>query len=489
MMQISKARRDGLSLLFLGMTIVIFLLAYLLGPVSSTAMQDFRVVYNPARCMLRHCDPYQERQVQLVYQREGAARPSESEEDRQIVTRCIYPPSAFAFAIPFATLPWEIARRAWTLLSIGSLLCASFLVWDISAEYAPVLAGALAGLLLANSEVLIILGNPSGIVISLTVAAAWCFIRRRFVLAGVVCMAIGLAVKPQVPGLIWLYFLLASSRSHRRNAVRCLLTLAVLSLPVVLWVWSLSPNWINEWRSNLHLFTMRGAQADVGPATSAAHGAGAMICLQTVFSIFRDSPRFYDPAAWAVCTPLLVLWMWVTVQSDATEKQSLIGLAAIAPLSLLPVYHHMYDAKLLLLTIPGCSLLWKERGAFGRLAVVLTSTALILTGDLPSSFLFHVVDGWSFPRGSSWASLKLAIERVPVPLILLAAALLYLFVYLRGIQSTAALRPEARSAPEAFTRGQNSKSLPSLQPSVGPHRLARTSEMSANSASFYRGGE
>jgi hypothetical protein len=430
-MEINKARRDGLSLLFLGMSIVALMLAYLLGHPSDAAMQDFRVVYSPAKCLLRHCDPYSPSQVLWLYQQEVPARSMEYESDRQIVTRSIYPPSAFVVTLPFAALPWEWARRAWPLMTVAGLLTSSFLLWDLAAVYGPILAGILAAWILANSEILVVLGNPSGIVLALTIAAVWCFLRGRFVPAGIVCMALALAVKPQIPGFIWLYFLLARNRSYRKNALWTLLVLAVLGLPVLLWVWSLSPNWIGEWSANLHFFTARGAQADPGPASSASHGAGAMISLQTVFSLIQDSPWFYDLAAWATCAPFLLLWMWATLKSQSTEKQSLLALAVIAPLSLLPSYHHIYDAKLLLLLIPACAILWKDRKATGWSALALTSIALLITGDLPATFLLRLVDGWRLPANNSSAMVKLAVERFPVPLILLTVAGFYLRIYAR----------------------------------------------------------
>ena len=65
---------------------------------------------------------------------------------------------------------------------MGGLILASFLMWDIGAELAPVITGALIGFLLANSELCLVVGNVAGIVVSLCVVAAFlCFIKRRFV--------------------------------------------------------------------------------------------------------------------------------------------------------------------------------------------------------------------------------------------------------------------------------------------------------------------
>jgi hypothetical protein len=87
-------------------------------------------------------------------------------------------------------------------------------------------------------------------VVSLSAVAVWCFLRERFVLAGILCLAVALAVKPQDSGLVWLYFLRAGG-VYRKRALQTLLATAVLSLPGVLWVWHASPHWFAEWQSNV----------------------------------------------------------------------------------------------------------------------------------------------------------------------------------------------------------------------------------------------
>ena len=140
-------------------------------------------------------------------------------------------------------LPWGPAHLLWMALTMGSLILASFLIWNIGADYAPIFSGVLIGFLLANSEVVVVFGNSAGIVVSLCIVAVWCFLRERFVPAGILCLAIGLATKPQDAGVVWLYFLLAGG-VYRKRALKTLLALVALRLPVVLWVWHVSPHWM-----------------------------------------------------------------------------------------------------------------------------------------------------------------------------------------------------------------------------------------------------
>ena len=91
------------------------------------------------------------------------------------------------------------------MLTVGGLITASFLIWNLSANYAPIVCGALIGFLLVNSEVIVVLCNPAGIAISLCVVAVWCFLRERYVPVGILCLAVSLALKPHDVGLVSLF--------------------------------------------------------------------------------------------------------------------------------------------------------------------------------------------------------------------------------------------------------------------------------------------
>ena len=375
-----KARMDGLYLLLLGSAVFLFL-GTALESVSPVSMIDFKVVYYSTRCLLHHSDPYNQSNVLRTYKAEGGERPSESARDLQVVTQYMYLPTAFSFTVPFALLPFGPAHLLWMALVVGGLIFASFLIWDLAADYAPIVTGALLCFLLANTELLVIIGNASGIAISFCVVAVWCFYKKRFAALGVLCLAISLALKPHDTGLVWLYFLLAGG-VYRKRALQTLAVFAALSLPVILWVTHVSPHWMQELSSNIAALSVHGGLNDPSPASSGAHGIGMMINLQTVISFFRDDPRFYNPATYLVCGVLLLVWSFKTLRSRITPASSWLALAAIAPLSMLPVYHRQCDATLLLLTIPACAMLWAEGGPVARLALLVNAAGFVLTGDV-----------------------------------------------------------------------------------------------------------
>ena len=425
----SQARRDGLLLLFLGSVIFVFL-GFALQNVSSTPLVDFRAMYYPARCLLQHCDPYNEEQVLRIYQTEGIYGQVDTAREREMATRYLYLPSAFSVTLPFALLSWSLARALWITLTAGSLIFGSLLIWRVGANYGPIVAGCLIGFLLANSELLIDQGMCAGIALSFCVIAVCCFVGDRFVVAGIVCLALSLALKPQDTGLVWLYFLLAGG-VYRRRALQTLFLTVVLSVPAVLWVWRVAPNWVQELHSNILAFSVHGGINDPGLASSGAHGLAMVISLQSIISVFRDDSRVYNLGSYLVSTPLLLAWVFITLRFRTTPARAWLALAAIAALSMLPVYHREYDAKLLLLTVPACLMLWAEGGPIGRLALLLNTLGFVLTGDLTWAVLLGLINRLHQPATGLSHWILIALQVFPAPLILMLIGVFYLWVYAR----------------------------------------------------------
>jgi hypothetical protein len=327
-------------------------------------------------------------------------------------------------------LPWGPAHILWIALTAASLIFASFLMWNLGADYAPVVSGALVGFLVANCELLMMTGNMAGIAISLCLVAVWCFVRERFVAAGVLCLAISLAVKPHDTGLVWLYFLLAGG-SYRKRALQTLLVTAVISLPAVLWVWRVSPHWIAELQSNLSFYSVHGGINDPGLTSSGGHGLGMLVSLQTIISPFWDNPRIYNPASYLIGGMLLLVWAFIALRSKPSRSNAWLALAAIAALSMLPLYHRQQDTKLLLLAVPACVMLWAEGGVIGRLALLVTSTGFLFTADMPWAFLLGLINTLHPSTSGLSGKMLIAVQVFPVPLILLAVSVFYLWVYAR----------------------------------------------------------
>jgi hypothetical protein len=161
-------------------------------------------------------------------------------------------------------------------------------------------------------------------------------------------------------------------------------------------------------------------------------GTSRLIDLQTVFSLFRDDPRFYNPASYLLCGALLLAWSVRTLKSHVSPRAAWLALAAIAPLTMLVSYHRSYDAKLLLLTIPACAMLCAEGGLIKWLALLVTGAAIVLNGDIPSAILNIIAVSLHAGAEGFRAKMMTVVLLRPAPIILLVAGVFYLWVYLRG---------------------------------------------------------
>lgn len=350
----------------------------------------------------------------------------------------VYLPTALLLVAPFAVLGWGAAQVLWTIFTIGLFTIACCLIWSVAADYSLPVATCLLAFMLANSEVVYAFGNAAGIAISLCAIAVWCFFTRRFAFAGVVCLAASLAIKPHDSAAVWLYLLVLGG-AYRRRALQALLVACGLGVLAAVWTYQVSPHWIQEIGSNLELVSLKGGIADPGPAGISNGTGGMVISLQSVVSVFRDDPRFYNPATWVICAPLFMAWLSRTLRVVTSNAQIWLALAAIASLSMLPVYHRPYDAKLLLLAAPACAAIWAQGGVRRWVALVTTSAAILVTSDLPSTVLTTLSRRLPTHSSAGIASQILVIVLTrPAPMILLAMSIFYVWVYVRHTERSVA---------------------------------------------------
>ncbi|MGA8089542.1 MAG: glycosyltransferase family 87 protein [Terracidiphilus sp.] len=391
---------------------------------------DYRIVYIGARCLIRHCDLYSEADVMSVYVAEGGVRVPSAQDGRSlhyVAAQQIYPPTAELFFAPFALLPWRSAYALWASLTCGLMTLAAFLMWDAARPYACDLPFYLACIVLINSGILFSGANPAGIAVSLCVISVWCIFHERYLTIGMLCMAASLAIKPHDSGLVWLYLFLVGG-AIRKRAIQSLMVVAILGIAAVAWISQVSPHWIQEMRANLVRYSTNGSTNDPAGST-----AGMMVNLQAVIAVFRGDARFYNFAAYAICAPLFLVWVFVTVRNRRTQKGTWLGLAAIAALSLLPLYHRPHDAKILLLTLPACAALWAEGGSIAWMALAFTGAGILVTSDLPLALLRMHQSALPAATGIK-GELLLVLTTRPAALVLLATSIFYLWAYVRYLR-------------------------------------------------------
>lgn len=420
-----KARTDGLYLIVLS-GLLLATTNFLLERNARVPMPDFRTAYFSAECIVQRCDPYSQNDVLRLYARQEDVS-TFSARDRLVLTGNAYPPSEFIFTAPFAILPLRVAETLWFLLIGGSFTLAAFLMFDLAATYAPRLAVLSLCFVILNSESLIHYANPGAVAVPLSLIAVWCFLRNRSVRLGIACLACSLVLKPQDAGLIWLYFILAE-RVNRKRALQSLLLTIVLTLPMLAWVMHLSPHWIHELRTTQQQFFAHGSVNDA----AANHGTCAVTSLQAISSFFWPDPHTYNAVAYVACAPLLFVWMLATVRARTSDISSYLALASISALSLLPLYHRQYDAKIILLTLPALALLWKRGGVERWIALIATLQAFLINADLPwvwlEAYLRRTDLLFLDPAGYTEPKMTLLMN-FPVPLSLLTMGACYLGLY------------------------------------------------------------
>jgi hypothetical protein len=329
------------------------------------------------------------------------------------------------------------------MLATGcAFILAIVLIWSVGARYEPRVATFLACVLAVNCVDIFAAGNAAGIAVGLCGIAVWCFIENRFVRLGVACLGLSLAIKPHDAGFIWLYFLLAGG-AYRRRALQSALVTAALSLSAVLWVWHIAPDWLQDWDANLTAISAPGGINDPGPNSVTGSSAYTVVDLQSAISVFRDDPRFYNIAGYLIGGTLSLIWVIGTLRMRFAAHKAWFALAAGTAFELLITYHRPWDARLVMLAIPACCILWARPGRLGKIAFLVTGGGVLFAGVVPLASFKTLADFLHTSTADFGAQLLTLVLRRPEPIALLVMGVFYLWVY---------LRPEVQSADTAASK-------------------------------------
>jgi hypothetical protein len=131
--------------------------------------------------------------------------------------------------------------------------------------------------------------------------------------------------------------------------------------------------------------------------------------------------------------------MFVTFRNRPSAPRAWFGLAAIAALTMLPIYHRQYDAELILLTVPACMLAWRGGGVAGKLALAVNALGFVIVGALPWTILLPLVKVLPVSNDGVSGRLMMMVQIFPVPLILLVMGIFYLWLYVRWTPESVAV--------------------------------------------------
>ena len=415
--------------------------------------RDFKPVYAGARCLIDGCDPYDTTVLQRTFVQHGGDL-----SDRVPFVRfnATYPPSALFLVTPLALLPFGLANELWLGIGIVLFCGAAWCMADLCCGRRALVVECVLAAFVATSTMLIMVGQPAMISVSLVIFAVWCFLRHRFIALGIIAFAISLVIKPQIGALLWLFFFLASHSgsmaaateqktrtgfawTYRRLALCVLAATLVLMVPGIVLAFHQpsSADWPKELHANLEGIAAHGNFCDPGPSNP---DAPSIANVQTVLSLVRDVPSFYNAVAVALFVPLLLLWLYGVMRPirdpyrlltrgtgiTVSGARDLLALAAAAALGFLPIYHRQYDTRLLLLMFPAVALLASSKRWVGWAAVVLSILAAVTT-----SHQFEHVGPWMAGRGFQLRGLLWLGFYRPLPLTLLVVSCFFVYALLR----------------------------------------------------------
>jgi hypothetical protein len=264
----------------------------------------------------------------------------------------VYPPTTFVVLAPVGALPLRTALFAWGIISTALFLSAIFALSDLGgftlrdARTWLLVGGVLCS---APAQFGLMSGQPTVAVLSLAILAVWAIARRHEKTAGAL-LAIACAIKPQVAAPFVAYYLVL--RKWRVVDLAVLLICVIAAATMIL-MHATHVDWVTGWSQNL-----RGtvASGGVNDPTSANPWRDQMINLSVMLQSLVHSPLL--PRVLAMCVTAVLLALYVRAFPRIEQRLitrargrsvDLLPLATLTAMSLLPVYHRIYDALVLCL--------------------------------------------------------------------------------------------------------------------------------------------
>jgi len=229
---------------------------------------------------------------------------------------------------------------------------------------------------------------------------------------------------------VWLYFLLAGG-ILRKRALQSVFITAVIGLMACLWLSHVAPGWMHDWHANLATISARGGINEPGPDSVSGRSIFMVVDLQAAISVFRNDPAFYNAVSYAICGAFLLAWAAWTLRTRFTVEKAWQAMGAAAAFTMLITYHRPWDAKLVMLAIPSCCLLWARRGRVGKIGFLITATAVLFAGDVPLSAVTTLASYLKLSTAGLGGQLLALVLIRPESIALLAMGIFYFWVYLR----------------------------------------------------------
>ena len=332
---------------------------------------DLAPPYGGAACLVRGCNPYDASQWIGEYLHRDGPPTRVPPWNREI---SVSPPSTLLVISPLVALTFPVASIIWAILNGIIFIIAIWMITGICSEKNRWMTTALGSIFLLTSGALLGTGNPAFFSIPLLVIGCVLLLQEKHCLLASVLWMLGLAVKPQIGGLVVLYFLICGNKRRYASIAMggsiCILMIA----SSILWARPQSHNWLYQLRETQSVSANPGQCNDPRPENESAIGD---VHIQTVTSIFLSSSKAFNGAAYGIVAGLILLALAAAIKADLCSSNNLFLLAFIATISLLPIYHRHYDTRLLILTIPAVVALVNKQKILAGAVVAATILSII----------------------------------------------------------------------------------------------------------------
>jgi hypothetical protein len=294
-------------------------------------------------------------------------------EPQNVRTHLAPPLGSLVLLAPIAILPWHAAKIVWAgILTLAFVLCVLALVKvaGLRLDDSRALAFIAGCLALAPFHTGIATGNTSMLVIPACAIAIWAASCGRDLTAGAL-FAVACTFKPHIGAFFVLYYLVR--RRWRLFASALALTIA-FALMAILWMQLCGVAWRQDYFHNIGVLVSANRIDDFSSANPIRF---MLINLQVPFYSLTGSASSAHLLAISSGVLLVLVWLYL-VYRDRQRKFELLALGAIAAICLMPLYHRLYDAAVLV--VPFCWCISRTAGELKnvrRIALLLMAPFLI----------------------------------------------------------------------------------------------------------------
>ncbi len=420
----SRQHRSLIRNAFLGVLILCSAAEFIVrGPLrfaDASSFNDFISPYIQARAWIQGQDPYSAVNLVRLWppEAERFVFLSRDLSDGTLVYKrgipTAYPLTAFVLIAPLAILPWHIAQPLWLVVTVLSFVVTVASLMQVAAFFPWSVRGAIfVGLTLALApfHTALAAGSIVSVAVAASAAAVWAAERDHDVLAGLL-LAAAVSLKPQI-GLPFLFYYLI--RRHWRIPAVAFGAVGVLSGIALARLLANGAAWLQSYIYDNRVLFANGSLGDFTEKSPLRFG---LINFQVAAYALLHSRNAAIIVAFAAAAAGGIVWLFFLNRREQS-RDGLLEVSALAVLSLLPVYHRLYDATLLIFPLAWSLAAWNgrlrtmARAVFAVIVIVFLVPGGILLDRLQANHFPALIDHrwWNslvMPH-ESWSILLLAI--------------------------------------------------------------------------------